>query len=77
MSTSSQTRTRKRCAHSQDELWVDGQPRTAGARAPRDPQRPWVLDDKTKALGRRGLAQVREALEHPKPAEPVQLNLFG
>ncbi len=81
MATSNKTRTRRRCPHNQGQLWVEetkSPPLTKPD--PRDlaeyteVQRQWVLDDTTKARGRRGLAHVRRILAH---TEPEQLDLFG
>lgn len=63
---SSTTRNRKRCAHNQPQLWAD----QGKSKAERQV---WMLDESTKATGRRGLALARQAIEHK---EPVQLDLF-
>lgn len=85
MATSNTTRSRKRCPHNQGQLWLDQTKDRSSLKTPsaqelaelaetRDAERPWVLDDTTKARGRRGLAQVRRILAH---TEPEQLDLFG
>jgi hypothetical protein len=81
MATSNNNRSRERCPR-QGQLWTDQTQKSSPLSTPdsqeivESPEGPreWVLDDTTKARGRRGLAQVRQALAH---SEPQQLDLFG
>jgi hypothetical protein len=35
-------------------------------------QAAWVLDERTRRIGRAGVAQIRETLRHAQPPQPVQ-----
>jgi hypothetical protein len=43
----------------------------AGSHAPGRPAR-WVLDERTRRIGRAGVAEIRETLRRAQPPEPVR-----
>jgi hypothetical protein len=36
------------------------------------PRPDWALDERTRAIGRKGIAQVRETLRRAQPPEPIK-----